>query len=41
VHPGTGGIIDILRDVTGSYVRVLVLEAATIAALWIIGRIYS
>jgi len=27
--------------VNASYVRVIVLEAAIIAALWILGRIYS
>jgi len=27
--------------VSGSYVAVIVLEAAIIAALWILGRIYS
>jgi hypothetical protein len=40
-QPGTVGIIDILRGVNASYVRVIVLEAAIIAALWILGRIYS
>jgi hypothetical protein len=28
-------------DMTGTYVRVIVLEAAILAALWIFGRMFS
>jgi hypothetical protein len=40
-NAGTPGIIDILPVVTASYVKVVLLEAAIIAALWLVGRIFS